>query len=240
MAEHGQVGRIDLGYIHSTSYTILPALLRACRLELPAVEVRLHEIDVATQLDAVLDAHIDLMLGRLPIEHPRVETRKLLDDRMVLAVPTGHALLEGSGPVHVGRLADQRIIGYPPGGTGTLCDIVNRLFTHARLSPRFVHSAGTLHTALGLVSAAEGLAIVPASLMALRLEGVEYRQLAGSSVYAQLGFAWRADRASPVGASVIRLAATLRRTATRTARATRAAGACRAQSSTPAGTGEKP
>ncbi len=205
-AERGQVGRIELGYIHSTSYTLLPSLLKACRLKLPGIEIRLHELAVETQIDGLLDGRVDVALARLPIEHPRIETLTVVDEPLVLAIPAGHVLARLKGSVNVNRLAGERLIGYPPGGDGALHTIVTRLLARARLSTHFVHVAGTLHTALGLVRAGEGLALVPESLQVVRLDGVEYRKLTGSSAKALLGLAWRIDRKSPAAAAFIGLA----------------------------------
>ena len=213
-AERGQVGRLELGYIHlgahgyihSTSYTVLPSLLKACRLKLPGVEVRLHELAVENQIDGLLDSRIDIALARLPIEHSKIETLTVVDEPLVLAFPAGHVLARLKGSVHVSRLADERLIGYPPGGDGALHTIVSRLLTRARLNARFAHVAGTLHTALGLVRAGEGVALVPKSLQVVRLDGVEYRNLTGASANALLGLAWRTDRKSPAAAAFIALA----------------------------------
>ncbi len=206
LAERGQVGRVELGYIHSTSYTLLPTLLKACRLKLPGIELRLHELAVESQLDGLLDGRIDVALARLPIEHPRIETLTVVDEPLVLAIPAGHELARLKGSVHISRLADEQIIGYPPGGDGALHTIVSRLVARARLNARFAHVAGTLHTALGLVRAGEGVALVPKSLQVVRLEGVEYRNLTGAKANALLGLAWRTDRKSPAAAAFIALA----------------------------------
>lgn len=205
LAGAGEIGRVDLGYLHSTSYTVLPAILKACRAHLPGIELRLHELAVDRQLDVLLDGGVDLALARLPVNHPRVETATVVDEPMILALPAGHPLT-ALERVPLRRLADDRIIGYPPGGEGTLHEIVARMFARARLRPRYLHVAGTLHTALGLVRAGEGIAVVPQSLRVVRLEGVEYRPIARFSGRARLGFAWRADRNSSAAAAVVSMA----------------------------------
>ena len=168
LAQAGEIGRVELGYLLSTSYTLLPAILKACRTHLPGIEIRLHELAVDRQLDALLDGRVDLALARLPINHPRVDNATLIDELMVLALPSGHPLAPLKR-VPLRRLVEDRIIGYPPGGEGTLHEIVAGMFARARLRPRYRHVAGTLHTALGLVRAGEGVAIVPRSLQVVRL-----------------------------------------------------------------------
>jgi DNA-binding transcriptional LysR family regulator len=205
LAQAGEIGRVELGYLHSTSYTLLPAILKACRTRLPGIEIRLHELAVDRQLVALLDGRVDLALARLPINHPRVDTATLIEEPMVLALPLGHplTLLER---VPLRRLVNDRIIGYPPGGEGTLHEIVAGMFARARLRPRYQHVAGTLHTALGLVRAGEGVAIVPRSLQVVQLQGVEYRPISGRGGRARVGFAWRTDRRSPAVTTVIDVA----------------------------------
>ncbi len=209
-AEHGHVGRIELGYIHSTSYTLLPELLKACRQKLPGIEIRLHDLAVEGVLDSLLDKRIDLALARLPMHHPRIETSTLVDEPMVLAIPVGHRLATRTRSVKLADLADERLIGYPNGPEGSLHSLISKLFAEARLNPRFVHVAGTLHTTLGLVRAGEGIALVPHSLQAVQLDGVHYRKLVGANTRAQLGLAWRIDRKSPAADAFTAMAQALR------------------------------
>lgn len=206
LAEAGETGRVELGYLHSASYTLLPVILKACRHRLPGVDIRLHELAVDRMEDALLDDRVDLALARLPIGHPRIDTSLLVEEPMVVALPTAHPLARLER-VPLRRLAEERVVGYPPGGEGTLHAIVAAMFARAKLRPLYQHIAGTLHTALGLVRADEGVAIVPRSLQVVKLEGVVYRPLAGGGGRAKVGFAWRPDRRSSA-AAIVRAVAT--------------------------------
>jgi DNA-binding transcriptional LysR family regulator len=211
--EEGQAGRLTLGFIHSTAYTLLPLVLQRSRQTLPEVEVRLRELTVDHQIDALLERKIDLGIVRMPVSNPGVEAQIVRHEHLVVAVPAGSPLLSMKR-IPVRRLATELMIGYPSeGGEGTLHVVVSDLCRRAGFVPRFTRIAGTMHTTLGLVRAGEGIAIVPSSTQVLSLQGVEYRPLAGTTAQAALGLAVRTGEQSALvkafSSLVLKAAATM-------------------------------
>lgn len=194
--EEGQAGRLTVGFIHSTAYTLLPAVLQRSRKLLPAVELRLQELTVDHQIDALLERKIDVGIVRMPVANAGVDAQVLLHEPLVVAISSGSPLL-ALKRIPVRRLANEVMIGYPSeGGEGTLHAVVSGLCRRAGFVPRFTRVAGTMHTTLGLVRAGEGVAIVPGSTRVLSLEGVHYRPLAGTTAKATLGLAVRSGEDS--------------------------------------------
>jgi DNA-binding transcriptional LysR family regulator len=61
-----------------------------------------------------------------------------------------------------------------------------------------IHEIGHLPTAVSLVGAGVGLTVVPESLTTLKLPGVTFRAIAGSSEMAETALCWRRESLLPV------------------------------------------
>lgn len=71
-AYRGEMGRLVVGYISSSTYDLLPMVLRVYRERFPEVEVALRELTTQEQLRALEEEYIQVGLLRLPIN-----TRKM-------------------------------------------------------------------------------------------------------------------------------------------------------------------
>lgn len=58
------------------------------------------------------------------------------------------------------RLAGKRLIGLPPGQGGSETSIVSAPLRRHRVAPQWAHRVETVHAALALVLAGEGVALV--------------------------------------------------------------------------------
>ena len=65
-AGRGMTGRLTVGFVSSSTYEILPAILRRFRAGHPAVDLQLEELDTVDQTDALLQHRIDVALNRPP------------------------------------------------------------------------------------------------------------------------------------------------------------------------------
>jgi DNA-binding transcriptional LysR family regulator len=205
-ARDGSMGRLQVGYIHSASHTLLPIIVRACSHKLPRLQLQLHELDVERQIDALVADRIDVGLIRMPTLHPGVASQRLMTESFMIALPERHHLAKKTS-VEVRALAGQPLIAYPGArGEGTFQRALLELCASEHLIPEFSQEASTVQTAVGLVRAGVGLAIVPRSLRSLRLEGVVYREFSGPTPKVSMGVAWRAQRQSSLTESFVRIA----------------------------------
>ncbi|MBN8969445.1 MAG: LysR family transcriptional regulator [Rhizobiales bacterium] len=78
-------GPLGLGVIPSVAPYVLPKLLPGIRDAFPALELRIRETQTQLLLRELIDGQLDLLLLALPVEHAEVETRRLFEDRFLLA-----------------------------------------------------------------------------------------------------------------------------------------------------------
>jgi DNA-binding transcriptional LysR family regulator len=104
-AEQGMQGRLHVGFISSATLSLLPSSLRLFRERFGGVELELKELTSAQQLDALYEDEIKVGLVRLPLRAPGIQFEPVLEERLVVAVPSGH-VLEKRDRVSLEAIAD--------------------------------------------------------------------------------------------------------------------------------------
>lgn len=169
--------RFRIGFVASTLYGRLPELIRRYRAARPDVEVILQELTSLEQIAALKDGRIDVGYGRIPFDDPLLDRVLLRNERLHVALPSGHALATRDGPFKLEALAGEPLVVYPKAPRPSYADQVLALFRERGLKPPVVHEVRELQTALGLVAAGSGISLVPASVERLRRDNVVYRLL---------------------------------------------------------------
>ena len=86
-------GQVDLSALPTIAPYLLPKIVRGFARRCPAVSTIVHEETTDRALRALENHEIDLALVSLPIESPRVETRALFSEELLLVLPKRHPLL---------------------------------------------------------------------------------------------------------------------------------------------------
>lgn len=196
-ADRGEVGRLTVGFMAATAYTLLPLVLRDFAARFPMVRLDLRELTLPQQYEALRRGDIQVGLVRPPVQDPQLESEVILDEPLVLALPAGHRL-SSTTRVRTRQLAGEPFIMFQRAPGLVLHDLVMRFCLGAGLTPTVVQEASQTHVVVGLVSAGIGVAIVPQSAQNIHLRGVVYRPLSEPTPPAGTALAWlRGDR-SPV------------------------------------------
>jgi len=205
LAAQGATGRLTVGYLAATAYTLLPLLLRDYARAYPGVKLELLELTLPRQVEALHREDIDVGLLRPPIPDAELEIETILSEPFVLALPEAHPLA-ALRRVPMARLAGEPFVMYPRTPGFVFHDIVIGWCARMGFKPRVVQEANQTHTVVGLVSAGIGVAFVPASAGIFRLPGVAYRPLRERTPLAQTAAAWRRGDPSPALAAFLRMA----------------------------------
>ena len=172
-----QQGRFSIGFVASTWYGHLPAILRDFRAARPAIEIAVLELTSIEQVAALREGRIDVGFGRIQFDDPAITRHLLRNETMAAALPTGHPVLERSGPLQLADLLDDPLILYPKSPRPSYADQVIAAYRRRGLRPAALLEVQELQTALGLVAAGLGICLVPAAVARLQREGVAYRAL---------------------------------------------------------------
>jgi DNA-binding transcriptional LysR family regulator len=200
----GDAGRLELSFVSTADYSILPALVRRFAGLYPAVELALTEATSDVQIEDLVEGrgHAGIIIpppgGLLP---QPLSYRPLVTEPLVAAVPEIW-IEEGRLPPAAVALTPAAVIGapliiFPRRSAPAFYDLVTGYFTAHGGKARVSQEAVQMQTIISLVSAGMGLALVPASLRHLARTGVRYLPLAGEAPTLETGLAWRRDDATP-------------------------------------------
>ncbi|CAG9204613.1 HTH-type transcriptional regulator BenM [Paraburkholderia tropica] len=176
-----RVGKIErgltVGFVGSTLYGMLPKIIRRFRQENGAVELSLVEMSTMDQIKALKEGRIDVGFGRIRLEDPSIRRVVLREERMIVALPLGHPLIDAKPELSLHDLLNETIIIFPKQPRPSYADQVLAGFHDRGLEPMRIYEARELQIALGLVAAGEGISIVPSSVYGLKRDDVSYKDL---------------------------------------------------------------
>ncbi|GAC1420677.1 MAG: hydrogen peroxide-inducible genes activator OxyR [Candidatus Velthaea sp.] len=194
-AARGARGHVRLGYVGSTGYDIVPNAIRGFREQHHDATVTLTELLGARQIAALRAGTIDVALIRGPVESGEFAGRRLRADRLVAALPAGHALA-ARATIRVADLAHEPFVAFNRYGATGLHDLVRGVCAHAGFVPRVVQEVDALDTLLACVAAGIGVALTQ-DLGAQALGGgAVMRPLRPAAPPVELTAVWRADDAN--------------------------------------------
>jgi DNA-binding transcriptional LysR family regulator len=180
-AQRGELGELRVGFTGSAAFSaVIPQLIFEYRRRLPGMHLRLEELTTKQQLTAMLERRMDVAFvrGTAPPElPPTLQATRLFEDALVAVLPSQHPLASRGGALSVGALKDEAFVMYPrESGTGVYDQII-ALCQQAGFAPQVAQEARESPTIVALVAAGLGVALVPASLRSINVNGVAYRPL---------------------------------------------------------------
>lgn len=197
----GRHGLLRLGLTGTASFSHLPAIARVVKRELPGVALEISaDLLTPAQCERLRAGTLDLGVLRPPAAGDDITLRPLDVEPLVLAVPADHRLA-AEPVVAMTDLRSEPFVAYSARDSA-VNEAVLRSCRAAGFVPHREHEAPGTAVLLALVAAGLGIAVVPASVRALPLDGVVFRDLldAGS---VELALAHRTDEENPVVEAVI-------------------------------------
>ena len=199
----GRHGLVRLGLTGTASFSHLPGIARVVKRELPEVALEIHaDLLTPAQCERLQSGALDLGVLRPPATGEGLTLRTLEVEPLALAIPVDHRLAV-EPVVALADLRTEPFVAYSARDSA-VNEAVLRSCREAGFVPRREHEAPSTAVLLALVAAGLGVAVVPASVRALPLEGVIFRDLldAGS---VELSLAYRTDDDNPVVDAVIEI-----------------------------------
>ena len=204
---HGEVGRLTLGFVPSSSNEVLPPILRAFGERFPDVELFLREMRPDMIVQRLHENQIDAGFVYLPLDENSLYIECVSREPLILALPRKHPL-SSEERVDLASLAEEPFIlparyRRMPGLYGQVTEACRQ----AGFTPDAVQKdVWLMQTIVGLVAGGMGVALVPASVQNLRRKGVVYRPVRGLSPSVELGVIWRSDDQGVVLKSFLQVA----------------------------------
>ena len=211
----GEQGRISVSYSSSVAFhPLVPRIIREFREAFPLVTVTLVEGYPDDLIERMRSDQIDVsFIRRLAPKLEGVDIALLLEEPMVVALPSGHTLAQSddgrAAALSLKALAGETFIlfGAPHGALNMQSGAFVAACHAAGFNPRVGQVVPHISSRLNLIAAGLGIAVVAASLQHIKIEGVAFRRVSGvGQLRAPLSLATRRGDSSPVVRQFLKLA----------------------------------
>ncbi|MEN4948088.1 MULTISPECIES: LysR family transcriptional regulator [Pseudomonas] len=199
----GIAGKLTVTAVSITYYESLLNSLRRFREHFPKVQLIIKEMPSSSQAKAIVAGEADIaFMRKLPISAQNVESRLLLDEEIVMALPAHHPKAD-AGQIDLRHFAGEDFVFTPQAlGTGYHSQLI-ALCEAAGFYPRVVQEAAQIHTLIGLVACGFGVALVPESIAhSIMRDKVVFRRIGpvGATPNPTIGLymSWNTDNPSPL------------------------------------------
>lgn len=175
-AADGRAGDLSVGTFPSADVRILPALRPLIAEHLPDLRLILHSKYAVDPLAGLQSGALDVAFVRGPLETDGLEGIELLREKIVMVLPSHHALARRKR-IPVKSLDDLPCITMERSLSPALHDAAATLYREAKIRMHAVSSADNVLGHLQLVQEGLGFALLPDSISALLPPGVTFRPL---------------------------------------------------------------
>ncbi len=198
-AGEGKLGRLDVAIFGSGIYDTIPKLLQDFRRKLPGVNVVLHTMNKAEQVEALRQRRVTVAFNRMTHELPDIGRELVATERLYAALPTVH-LLADQPAVTLQDLAGQPHITFPNVGRPNFVDRVIALYNDRGLDITISQEVGDAITGIALVARGFGVTLIPESAVrSVSVAGTIYKPLADApEATVDLSCMYRASDRSPL------------------------------------------
>jgi DNA-binding transcriptional LysR family regulator len=195
-ASRGETGRVRIGFTGAAGHEIVPRLLAAAKQALPDIDVVVHELISAAQIEAFAANSIDLGIMRPLNSRQKLASFLIEREPLIVVLPAQHALAD-CATIDLRSLDNQPFIMHSPEDGKYFHDQVMGLFWSAKVMPDFVQYIDQTPTIISMVRAGLGMAIVPASAQRFDFDNVVFRPIRREAISAEMIMAWRPDQRIP-------------------------------------------
>jgi DNA-binding transcriptional LysR family regulator len=196
-AAEGGTGFLNIGFVGSATYSVLPDILKAYRAAYPSVELVLHAMNTSELRRALVERRIDAAFARPSIADAEIANESVLVETLIVALPDDDPLAAAAA-IPLRALRSRAFVLYPRHPRPSFADRIIAICEASGFSPAVAQETMELQTALGLVAVGVGVSLVPASVERSHRHGVAYRPLEAPSPTTDLSLSYRLDNNSPM------------------------------------------
>ena len=184
---------------------MLPHLIPELRRSIPGVDLDFAELSASTREARLLDRSVTVALCMPAINHPEIQVARIGAQRLMLAMPI-RSPLSRLGAVPMAKLHGRPLIALPRPDQDAASSAVTALLRRHQVVMPIASRVETVHSAMSLVLAGEGFAILPACAKLGAPRGIVFRPLRDATDSIDIAVCWRRDSQSPLIRSFLKCA----------------------------------
>jgi DNA-binding transcriptional LysR family regulator len=188
-------GIVRVACLPSVAATVMPSAIASFKTKHPGVQFSVKD-GVGEKIVALLKSdHVDFGISAGELDDPQFETSVLMNDHM-------HAVYLTPHPLHTEkRITAEKLSHYPlimMDEESTVRKLVDRAFRHAGVAARPIIEATYMATAIGMVQARLGVAILPSAAIEAKSQGrLKSRPIEGRHFTRPIFIIRKANRSLP-------------------------------------------
>ncbi len=140
------------------SYVLIPVVTQLSATH-PAIRVRLAEAGTTTVIEDVLNGDADFGVTTLPVQHPKLDSTRILSDRVSIACNRRHPLALSLEPISLKKLEKHVFIGLTK--NNGLRQVIERDQRLPEICRRPSYEVSVVHLIKPLLTADVGVALLP-------------------------------------------------------------------------------
>ncbi len=185
-------GTVNVGVLPTIAPHLLPGVMQRVRLELPAVQVVIHETTTSNLIAQTAACELDFAIASLPLADERFAVETLFHEELLLAVPKDHQLTTRKS-VRLEDVEQEPFILLQEGHC--LGDQALRFCDRHHCHPPVIFRTAQLETIQALVAAGVGVSLIPSmACQSGRAQQPTYLSLAGSRPERAIAVFWRKEQ----------------------------------------------
>lgn len=197
----GKAGKLSIGFMMHAAYNIVPRLTKKYIERYPDVSLHLQEVIPTELLKRVQAGEFDAAIMLKSQYNIGLNTLKLCEERLCLAVPSSHSLARAN-EVQGQMLADESFIATPWDVVPELREALRIYGNQFGFEPRVILETQLQQTIINMVAEDLGIALVPEPVKKFQIPSVTYRDLPGAPTVEYV-IIWRQDSLNPALTNLI-------------------------------------
>ncbi|MFE4502165.1 LysR family transcriptional regulator [Rhodococcus sp. NPDC056743] len=191
----GSEGELRIVHTRSWAGGAVALAVNQFRSKYPRIAITEHRGYTTRNTALATDGTVDIAVVRPPVDQPELTVRILDQERLLLAVPSGHPF-SALDAVDRAQLADEQVVFWPRANGPGMYDAIVEIFWPTT-APNVVRREADDEQVLHAVAAGVGVAPMPAGRAATyRVPGVHMCEIEGPPQYLPVGVAFRADNSN--------------------------------------------
>ena len=178
-AARGETGQLRVGIAPTAPFhPFVACVVRAFRDAYPSVTVTLDECLSRQAVQGIKEARLDVAFVRAEIEDAELTVHRIVSEPMVVALPSSHPLAAGDdSALPLADFATDTFIAFARVEGPGMFDATAAACLKAGFCPSLGQEAPRITSALSMIALGLGIALVPASMRRMQMDGVAYREL---------------------------------------------------------------
>lgn len=177
----GTTGTVRVAFVSTAAVGLIPQLLAKLRRTHPRIRLQLRETDATRQVQGLLANEFDIGFMHAAGVHSGLRFTVAERSEAVVAMPSRHPLAAATR-VPLKSLAEETFILPAPTPHRDFHEMVLELCQRSGFQPQATQEVSMLQTALPLIAAGAGCALLPATFQRLRPHGIAFRPIAGGKL----------------------------------------------------------